>query len=81
MLWQPASIVMPIQLGIIPRYPLMRTSQTPEGFRERARQADLRANIVILQDGESWMPLAQGWLRLFGAASGTSPAICCIAES
>jgi len=51
-------VVIPIHLGIIPRSPLMRTSHSPGGFRERARQAGLSANIVILQEGESWMPAA-----------------------
>ncbi|MGA7557673.1 MAG: MBL fold metallo-hydrolase [Terriglobales bacterium] len=48
-------VVIPIHLGINPRSPLMRTSQTPEGFRERARQAGLSVEIVILQEGESWI--------------------------
>ncbi len=51
-------VVIPIHLGLKPRSPLMRTSQTPEGFRERAHQAGLSAKIVILQEGESWMPPA-----------------------
>jgi hypothetical protein len=36
----------------------MRTGHSPEGFRERMRQAGLNAEIVILQEGESWMPQA-----------------------
>jgi L-ascorbate metabolism protein UlaG (beta-lactamase superfamily) len=51
-------VVIPIHLGIKPRSPLMRTSDTPEGFRERVQQAGLSAKIVILQEGESWMPPA-----------------------
>ena len=51
-------IVIPIHLGIMPRLPLMRTSHSPEGFRKRARQAGLSSEVVILQEGESWMPLA-----------------------
>jgi L-ascorbate metabolism protein UlaG (beta-lactamase superfamily) len=51
-------VVIPIHLGLRPRSPLMRTSQTPEGFRERAQQAGLSAETVILQEGESWMPPA-----------------------
>jgi len=51
-------VVIPIHLGIIPRSPLMRTSHTPEGFRERVHQAGLNTEIVILREGESWMPLA-----------------------
>lgn len=50
--------VIPIHLGIRPRSPLLRTSQTPEGFRERVRQAGLQANIEILRDSESWSDLA-----------------------
>lgn len=46
--------VIPIHLGIQPRSPLMRTSQTPEGFRERVRQAGLGTNVVLLREGESW---------------------------
>ncbi|MFZ0862068.1 MAG: MBL fold metallo-hydrolase [Candidatus Sulfotelmatobacter sp.] len=49
-------IVIPIHLGINPRSPLMRTNQTPESFRERARQAGLSAQVVILKEGESWQP-------------------------
>lgn len=49
-------IVIPIHLGINPRSPLMRTNQTPESFRERASQAGLNAQVVILQEGESWTP-------------------------
>jgi L-ascorbate metabolism protein UlaG (beta-lactamase superfamily) len=51
-------VVIPIHLGIIPRSPLMRTAHTPEGFRDRVRQAGLHAEIVILQEGESWIPPA-----------------------
>ena len=47
-------VVIPIHLGILPRSPLMRTSHTPEGFCERARQAGLGAEVVILQEGKSW---------------------------
>jgi len=50
--------VIPIHLGIIPRSPLMRTGHSPEGFRERICQAGLSAEIVILKEGESWMPPA-----------------------
>jgi N-acyl-phosphatidylethanolamine-hydrolysing phospholipase D len=47
-------VVIPIHLGITPRSPFMRTKQTPEGFRERMRQAGLEAEVVILREGESW---------------------------
>jgi L-ascorbate metabolism protein UlaG (beta-lactamase superfamily) len=46
--------VIPIHLGLRPRSPLLRTKQTPEGFRERMSQAGLRTQVVILKDGESW---------------------------
>lgn len=48
--------IIPIHLGIVPRSPLMRSSDTPEGFRERMRQAGLNAQVAILKEGESWMP-------------------------
>ena len=47
--------VIPIHLGIRPRPPLMRTAQTPEGFRERVREAGLATNVVILSEGESFV--------------------------
>jgi L-ascorbate metabolism protein UlaG (beta-lactamase superfamily) len=49
-----AQVVIPIHLGIVPRSPLMRTSQTPEGFRERLRQTGMQGEVVILKEGESW---------------------------
>ncbi len=48
--------IIPIHLGIVPRSPLMRTSDTAEGFRERVRQAGLNTEIVILKEGENWTP-------------------------
>ena len=48
--------VIPIHLGISPRSPLLRTSQTAESFRERVRQAGLNAQVAILREGESWSP-------------------------
>lgn len=48
--------VIPIHLGIVPRSPLMRTSDTAEGFRERVRQAGLTTEVVILKEGENWTP-------------------------
>jgi len=47
--------VIPIHLGITPRLPLLRTGQTPEGFRERVRQAGLPTEVVILREGESYV--------------------------
>ncbi|HXX71479.1 MAG TPA: MBL fold metallo-hydrolase [Candidatus Acidoferrum sp.] len=46
--------IIPIHLGIVPRSPLMRTSDTVEGFRERVHEAGLSANVVVLKEGESW---------------------------
>jgi L-ascorbate metabolism protein UlaG (beta-lactamase superfamily) len=47
-------VVIPIHLGIQPRFPWLRTRQTPEGFARRAQQAGLEATVVILREGESW---------------------------
>ena len=49
----PATII-PIHRGITPRLPVMRTRQTPEGFRERLRRAGIMAGVVVLRNGESW---------------------------
>ncbi len=46
--------VIPIHLGIQPRSPLMRTRQTPEGFRQRLVSAGLRTEVVIQKESESW---------------------------
>ena len=46
--------VIPIHLGILPRSPLLRTGQTPEGFSKRVRDAGLNTEVVILREGESW---------------------------
>ena len=46
--------VIPIHLGILPRSPLLRTGQTPEGFSRRVRDAGLKTEVVILREGESW---------------------------
>jgi L-ascorbate metabolism protein UlaG (beta-lactamase superfamily) len=46
--------VIPIHLGILPRSPLLRTGQTPEGFRRRVLAAGLKTEVVILREGESW---------------------------
>jgi L-ascorbate metabolism protein UlaG (beta-lactamase superfamily) len=48
--------VIPIHLGIQPRSPILRTGQTPEGFSQRVREAGLKAEVVILREGESWAP-------------------------
>jgi len=49
-----AETVIPIHLGVQPRSPLLRTSQSPEGFERRLRETGLRTRVVHLQDGESW---------------------------
>ncbi len=49
-----ADAVIPIHLGVRPRSPLLRTSQTPERFAGRLHQAGVEAEVVILRDGESW---------------------------
>jgi L-ascorbate metabolism protein UlaG (beta-lactamase superfamily) len=46
--------VIPIHLGILPRSPLLRTNQSPEGFRKRIQAAGLRTEVRILREGESW---------------------------
>jgi L-ascorbate metabolism protein UlaG (beta-lactamase superfamily) len=47
-------VVIPIHLGIRPRFPLLRTNNTPEGFERRLREAKLETKVVILKDGETW---------------------------
>jgi L-ascorbate metabolism protein UlaG (beta-lactamase superfamily) len=49
---RPAAVI-PIHLGIQPRSPLMRTSQTPERFREVVRAAGLPVEVVLLREGQS----------------------------
>ncbi len=49
-----AGTVIPIHLGVQPRSPLLRTSQSPEGFERRLRKTDLRTEVVHLADGEAW---------------------------
>jgi len=46
--------VIPIHLGLAPRSPLLRTSQSPEGFRKRIQDAGLKAEVTVLREGESW---------------------------
>ena len=50
---QPRTVI-PIHLGIAPRSPLLRTGQTPEGFRKRVRDAGLKTEVVILHEDENW---------------------------
>jgi L-ascorbate metabolism protein UlaG (beta-lactamase superfamily) len=46
--------VLPIHLGIAPRSPLLRTGQSPEGFRRRLVAAGSTTPVVVLHEGESW---------------------------
>ena len=48
------TVVIPIHLGIMPRSPLLRTSQTPEGFARYVLEKRLEAKVVVLKEGESW---------------------------
>jgi L-ascorbate metabolism protein UlaG (beta-lactamase superfamily) len=48
------SVVIPIHLGVRPRSPLLRTSHSAEGFAQRVREAGLKAEIVVLKEGETW---------------------------
>ncbi len=47
-------VVIPIHLGIQPRIPLMRTNDTPEGFKSRVKASGLKSEVVILQPGQCW---------------------------
>lgn len=47
-------VVIPIHLGIAPRSALLRTRDSPEGFRARLREAGLPVEVRILREGESW---------------------------
>lgn len=47
-------VVIPIHLGITPRSPLLRNSQSPEHFEKRLGQRGLHAQCVHLREGESW---------------------------
>ena len=46
--------VIPIHLGLAPRSPLLRSSESPEGFRRRIEDAGLKADVKVLREGESW---------------------------
>jgi len=46
--------VIPIHLDIQPRSPLLRTSDTPEGFNHRLREAGLQTEVVVLKNGDSY---------------------------
>jgi L-ascorbate metabolism protein UlaG (beta-lactamase superfamily) len=48
------AVIIPIHLGVSPRSPLMRTTDTPEGFARRVQEAGLASQVIILKEGESW---------------------------
>ena len=45
--------VIPIHLGLVPRSPLLRCGDSPEGFERRLRAALSPARVVLLPDGEA----------------------------
>jgi L-ascorbate metabolism protein UlaG (beta-lactamase superfamily) len=47
-------VIIPMHLGLKPRSPFLRTSQTAETFRKRAREAGLKSEVKVLREGESW---------------------------
>ena len=47
-------VIIPIHLGITPRSPLMRTSQTPQRFESLLKQNGITTPVVVLNEGESW---------------------------
>ncbi len=49
-----ARTIIPIHLGIAPRSPLLRTSESAEDFRKRVQDAKLKSEVTILREGESW---------------------------
>jgi L-ascorbate metabolism protein UlaG (beta-lactamase superfamily) len=48
------AVVIPIHLGVQPRSPLLRTSQTAAGFARRVREAGVQTEVIILREGESY---------------------------
>jgi L-ascorbate metabolism protein UlaG (beta-lactamase superfamily) len=49
-----SQVVIPIHLGLEPRSPLLRTSQSVERFRAKLRAVAPEAQVVHLRDGENW---------------------------
>ncbi len=47
-------LVIPIHLGIVPRSPLLRSADSPEGFAQRVRSAGLNAQVKNLREGDDW---------------------------
>ena len=46
-------IVIPIHLGIVPRSPLLRTKDSPEGFSKRIQSAGAGTRMTVLREGTS----------------------------
>jgi L-ascorbate metabolism protein UlaG (beta-lactamase superfamily) len=62
-----APTVIPVHRGVRPRSPFLRSRQSSEGFAHRLREAGVRAEVVVLADGESWQPGdVNGEHRAFG---------------
>jgi N-acyl-phosphatidylethanolamine-hydrolysing phospholipase D len=49
-----AQVIIPIHQSLGPRSPLLRTRDTPEGFRKRLQERGSLAQVVILKEGETW---------------------------
>lgn len=50
-----APTIIPIHLGIQPRSPLLRTTQSVAGFERRLRAAGITSAVVHLREGEQWI--------------------------
>ena len=46
--------VIPIHLGLVPRLPLLRSNESPEGFERRLRAARNPARVILLPYGEAF---------------------------
>jgi len=46
-------IVIPIHLGIVPRSPLLRTKDSPEGFSRRMQRVGVGTRMTVLREGAS----------------------------
>lgn len=49
-----AQVVIPIHLGLEPRSPLLRNSQSVQAFGEKLRRASPGVQLVHLREGETW---------------------------
>lgn len=68
----PATVI-PIHLGIAPRSPLLRTSQSVASFTRRLRDSGSATQVVHLREGDSWeaaVPAANPKRAKTAAASG-----------